>query len=398
MKQKNNELVLNHTPVFSKNLKVYEEGKRFIINQGGSRSSKTYSICQLLLYLLIKEKKSISVVRKSLPSLKSSVMKDFFDILKENNIYNESNHNKTENVYEFGNGSEIHFFSVDDEQKIRGRKHSILFLNEANELSFETFNQLAMRCEGAIFIDFNPSDIDNWIYKLLENNKEKAVLIKSTYKDNPFLSKEQVDYIENLINVDLNYYKIYALGEQPTNDARIFTHFKKYIELPENRQIDNITFGLDFGFNHPSVLVKSTFIGNQIYVEELLYKKGVLTKDLISELKLIINNEHIHKSIYCDFARPEIIEELRQNGFNAVNANKAVKEGIDYIKSKEIFIKETSENLWKESKLYCWKMESESIVDEPVKTNDDGMDALRYSIFSTKKKDAGKYDYEYAFI
>lgn len=395
MKKNNVELVLNHTPVFLKNLDAFEAGKRFIINQGGSRSSKTYSLCQLLLYLGLNSKLSISVVRKTLPSLKSSVMKDFFDILKDNNIYNEANHNKTENIYQFGNGSEIHFFSVDDEQKIRGRSHSMLFLNEANELSFEVFNQLVMRCKGAVFIDFNPSDTEHWIYDLLTTNPDKSILIKSTYKDNPFLKKDQIDYIENLISVDENFYKIYALGERPISQSRIYTHFKKYIDEPARGLI---SFGLDFGYNHPTALVRINNLNDKIYCKELIYESKLTTPDLIVKMNEVISDDERGCVIYCDSARPETIEELKRAGFNCVSANKNVKDGIDYLKSKQIFISDDSTNLWKESKLYSWKTNGSTIEDEPVKAYDDGLDALRYGIYSSRSSTNSKFDYEFVFI
>lgn len=390
------ELQLDVTPVFERNFEAYTKGNRFIVNQGGSRSSKTYSLCQLLLYLGICAPISISVVRKSLPSLRSSVMRDFFEILKEHKLYNENNHNKTENSYSFGNGSEIHFFSVDDEQKIRGRKHDILFLNEANELSFEIFNQLVLRCSGAVFLDFNPSDTEHWIYELLADKNHKSTLIKSTYKDNPFLPKEQIDYIENLINVDQNYYLVYALGERPVSETRIYTHFKKFVDVPPVQ--NDIVFGLDIGFNHPTALVKVFNSGGKVYVQEVVYQSKLTTSDLIAQMNQLLSDSERVKTIYVDSARPDVIEELNRAGFDAKPANKNVKDGIDYIKSLEVYIHIDSLNLWKESKLYSWQSKGNLILDEPVKLNDDGLDAVRYALYSSKKITSYKFNCEWVFI
>lgn len=393
----NNELVLDVTKVFDKNLNAYMDGYRFIINQGGSRSSKTYSICQLLLYIAIQQKVTISVVRKSLPSLKASVMKDFFEILQTHKLYNPNNHNKTDNIYDFGNGSEIRFFSTDDEQKIRGQKHNILFLNEANELSFEIFNQLVMRCTGAVFIDFNPSDSEHWVYELLVDTTKRTHFIKSTYKDNRFLTKDQIEYIEQLINVDENLYRVYCLGERPTNQTRIYSHFKRFIDLPSNAT--NTTFGLDFGFNHPTALVKVQYTpDNKVYCQEVIYESQLTTSDLISKMNSLISEQERFKPIYCDSARPEVIEELKRAGFNAKPADKSVKDGIIYVKSREIYISDTSVNLWRESKLYSWKSQGNLILDEPVKLNDDLLDSLRYALYSSKKKGNGKWSLDYVFI
>ena len=378
-------LNLEHTPVFKRNWELlYDESIRFIFNQGGSRSSKTYSLCQLIIvYCLMNENKGVSIIRKSFPSLRASIMRDFFQIMKELNIYDERNHSKTEHIYNFDNGSWIEFFSADDEQKLRGRKRDILFCNEGNELKFDEFNQLVMRTTGKILVDFNPSDTEHWIYDIIK--QDNSALIKSTYKDNPFLGKEQIEYIENLINVDENYYKVYALGERPISQSRIYSHFKQYIDLP---QFDDFCYGLDFGYNHPSALILTRFKDNKVFVEELIYESKLTTSDLIKmmlDLKLDRN-----KPIYCDSARPEVIEEIRRAGFyKATTAKKNVKEGIDKVKSMEIFIHSESLNIWKEHKLYSWKSIKDVILDEPVKENDDALDALRYAVYSHLKSNKG---------
>jgi phage terminase large subunit len=382
------ELQINHTSVFSKNLNEYESGKRFIINQGGSRSSKTYSIVQLLIFLcLTNPNLKVSIIRKSFPSLRGSVLKDFIEIMEDLNLYKESNHNKTEQSYKFFNGSYLEFFSIDNPQKVRGRKRDICYCNEANELDFEDFQQLSLRTNKCLFIDFNPSDTEHWLYDLLKD--ERSILIKSTYKDNNYLSKEIVQEIENLINVDENYYKIYALGERPISTSRIYSHFKQYIDEP---QIDDWCYGLDIGYNHFMALIKIKYVGEKIYANELIYESKLTISDLMFKIKDLVSDK---QPIYVDSARPDVIEELRRAGFNAKPSNKQVKEGIDYIKSKEIYIHSESVNLWREYKLYSWKSKGDQIFDEPIKMNDDGLDALRYGIFTHKKK---KFNSEYTKI
>jgi len=372
------QLKINHTDVFKWNWdELNKDDNRFILNQGGSRSSKTYSLCQLLIvYCLTNPNISVSIVRKSFPSLRASILRDFINILIELEIYNINNHNKTENTYKFDNGSFVEFFSCDDEQKLRGRKRDILYCNEGNELSFDEFNQLVLRTSGKVFIDFNPSDTEHWIYDLLK--QDKVCLIKSTFRDNPFLSKNEIEYIENLINVDENYYKIYNLGERPISSSRIYTHFKKYIDEVDG---EDFCYGLDFGYQHPTCLVKCQFNGNKVYVKELLYKSGLTISDLINEIKSLGLDKN--KYIYCDSARPEIIEELRRSGFTrATSSNKNVKQGIDKVKSMEVYINYESINLWKEFRLYSWKTINDKITEEPIKLNDDGLDAMRYAIFT----------------
>lgn len=374
-------LDLKHTPVFTKNWNlINDENIRFIFNQGGSRSSKTFSLIQIVIvYCLTNENKGVSIVRKSFPSLRASIMRDFFSIMKDMNLYDEKRHSKTENIYTFENGSWVEFFSADDEQKLRGRKRDVLLCNEGNELSFDEFNQMVMRTTGKVLVDFNPSDTDHWIYDII--NQDNSALIKSTYKDNPFLGDDQVEYIENLINVDENYYKIYALGERPISTTRIYSHFKQYVDEIVG---DDIVYGLDFGFNHPTALVECKFIGNKVYVKEIIYENKLTTTDLV--LKMNELNIRRDKPIYCDSARPEVIQELNRAGWNkAQKSDKNVKPGIDAVKSREIYIHYESVNIIKESKLYSWKTSKDDILDEPVKLNDDAMDAMRYAIFSRKK-------------
>ena len=382
-----NELQIDHTVVFSRNLNNYNKGKRFIVNQGGSRSSKTYSIVQLLIFLcLTTPKLQVSVVRKSFPSLRGSVLRDFIEIMNNLNLYNVENHNKTEQVYTFTNGATMEFFSIDTAQKVRGRKRDVCYCNEANELDFDDFQQLSLRTTKTLFLDFNPSDNEHWLYDLLKD--DRSILIKSTYLDNTFLGEDIIKEIENLINVDENYYKIYALGERPIPHTRIYTHFKQFDLLPP---VDDFCYGIDFGYNHPIALLKVNFCDKDIYVEELLYKSNLTSQDLIREM----NNLGIDKKkyIYADYARPEIIEDLRRAGYNMKEAVKDVKEGIMSVKMKKVFISKDSLNTWKEFKSYSWKTNKEQILDEPVKLFDDAMDALRYAIYTTDKR--GRYDKKY---
>jgi phage terminase large subunit len=368
------ELDIKVTPVYGKNLDAIENDSiRFVVNQGGSRSSKTYSICQMLIVYALTNKTTISIVRKSFPALRGSVMRDFFEILDGLGLYNEANHHKGENLYRFSNGSTIEFFSVDDAQKLRGRKRHILYCNEANELTFEDFQQLNMRTTNKFIVDYNPSDNYSWVYGLLE--KPNSILIKSTYKDNPFLEKDIIKEIENLINVDEGYYRVYALGEQAVLANTIYTHYK----IEDFQQGEDTWFGLDIGFNHPMALVEITAIDSVIYAKERIYESNMTIPDLLkrfSELGIPKGKE-----IFVDSARPDVIEDLRRAGFNAKLSNKSVKEGIDAVKSLGLVIDKGSHNLIKELRNYKWKKMGDQILDEPVKLWDDACDALRYVVF-----------------
>lgn len=383
-------LEVKMTNVFVKNWEaLIGNTYKIILNQGGTRSSKTYSIVQcLIVYCIQNPKVSVSMVRISLPMLKRSIIRDFISIMNDMKLYDVSKHNKTEQIYTFSNGSSVEFLSADSVDKLKGPGRDILVLNEATELSKEVYLQLSMRTRGKIIIDFNPEDNDHWVYDLI--NKPESILIKSTYKDNPFLPQSQIDTIEDMINVDENYYKTYVLGERPTSGSRIYTHFKQYSDEIDS---NNYVYGLDFGFNHPCALVKTTVDGNKVYVKEEIYQSKMTTSDLVERMEQLGIDKR--KYIYCDSARPEVIEELRRAGYTrATKSDKSVKAGIDKVKSMEIFINVNSENLWKEYRLYSWKTHNDTILDEPVKLNDDGMDAMRYAVHTYNK--GGGYNPFYA--
>lgn len=380
-------LNIQATPIFKKNWEALADPKlRYIINEGGARSSKTFSILQCLIVSALKTKGiSISIVRASFPSLRGSIMRDFIEILHTLNLYSEKNHNKTEHVYQFDNGSKVEFFSTDSEQKLRGRKRDILYCNEANELTEDVFLQLKIRTTGKIIMDWNPSDDDHFLYNICKG--DDAILIKSTYKDNPFLSDSLVKELENLINADEQYYKIYVLGERPTKTTRIYTHFKYTQEDHLFDSWDDISYGLDLGYNDPCVLTEIKYKGDKIYVKELLYENKLTTGDLINKLNGLVDKS---KPIYSDH-RPEVIEEIKRGGFNVIGAEKNIKGGIDYLKTKEIWIHSDSLNLIRESKMYSWKLRKDgTISDEVVDYDNHGMDSLRYGIYSHRSK---KVDY-----
>lgn len=375
-------LDIEATPVFEQNYSAWNNPEfKTIINQGGSRSSKTYSIVQVLIIIaLTKPNTQISIVRKSFPSLRGSVMRDWKEIMHALDVYEDKNHQKTEYIYNFPNGSTIEFFSLDDAQKVRGRKRDILYCNEANEIDLESWVQLKMRTTGKVFIDYNPSELEHWAYELI--NQPDSILIKSTYKDNPFLSKEQIKYIEDLIKVDEGYYKVYALGERMAPQALVYTHFVKYDNLPLESEIMDRSYGIDIGFNHYTAFIEVVFAtDNRLYIRELFYEAGKTAEDIVNLVSQ--SNYDRTKMIYVDSARPDIIESLRRKGIRASLSDKRVKEGIDFIKSKQVLIYINSENLWRESKMYSWGEKKDgTITDEIVKKWDDGLDAMRYAAFT----------------
>lgn len=365
------------TNVFGRNLDAFNSDKRLIINQGGSRSSKSFSIVQLAICIAYQQKVSISMVSCAFPHLRRGVMRDFILIMENWGLYNPEHHTKTEHLYRFPNGSYIEFFSVDNALKVRGPGRDILFINEANLIDFDTFTQLAMRTKQKIFIDFNPAEEFNYIYEKLEP-REDAILIKSTYKDNPFLPHEQVKEIENLRNVDENFWRIYGEGERGHSEGVIYTHWKPYSTTHGGR----CAYGLDFGYNNPSALVRVTENDDDLYWQEEIYQSGLTTNDLIPMIKQIVKP---HEPVYCDSAEPDRIKDLQRAGIKALPANKNVKEGIDFVKSRKLFVHNQSANMLKEIKSYKFATKQKGMSEEPLKLNDHAMDAGRYASISFKK-------------
>ena len=360
------------TAIFEKNYEAILGDKRFIINEGGSRSSKTYSLCQLMIiYCLQNNNKVVSVIRKTFPALRATVLRDFIEILKEIGLYKQEAHNKSEHIYTFANGSMVEFFSVDDEQKIRGRKRDIAWCNEANELYFDDFNQLNLRTEDKLIFDYNPSDSASWLYEL---PGDESIKIKSTYRDNPFLPDSIKAQIEDLKRTDEALYQIYALGEKAISKSNIYSNWSFVAHRPS--RFVKYVYGLDFGYNHPSALMRVYYCDNDIYIEPVIYESYLTTTMLIEKLNTLGIEQTV--TILADYSRPEIIQEMNIAGYDVQNANKVVKKGIDNLKTFGVICQD-DKAIRREYENYKWKKIGDQILDEPIKLFDDAMDAIRYA-------------------
>lgn len=360
--------------------KAYKAGYRIIANQGGTRSGKTYTINQLLIALALKEKLSVSVTSVAFPHLRRGAMRDWRQIMETSCLYDPNSHVRTEQVYNYPNGSYTEFFSSDNNLKVRGPGRDILFFNEVNLTDFDTFTQLMLRTRKCSFIDFNPADEFHWIYDNILTRSD-CYFIKSTYLDNPFLPHEQVKEIENLKNVDENFWRIYGEGERGHSEGVIYTHWKSFQGTTNGVNC----YGLDFGYNNPTSLVRVTERDQDLYWKEEIYQSHLTTADLIPMIKQIVKP---YETVYCDAAEPDRIEELKRAGVKAVAANKNVKDGIDFVKSRKLFIDSGSPNLLKEIKSYKYIDQGKRKGNEPevpLKLNDHAMDAGRYASISFKK-------------
>jgi len=363
--------------------------KRISVFQGGTRSAKTYNILiWIIIYLCQNRGKIVTICRETLPSLRGTAMRDFFEILESVKLYNVKSHNKTNNEYTL-NGNLVEFISIDESQKIRGRKRHILFINEANEINKEAWLQLAFRTKEKIILDYNPSDEISFIYDDILTRDDCELFI-STYLDNPFLEKELVEEIERLKLTDENYWNIYGLGQRGKSLEKIYTHWINNKPFPGT--FDETIYGLDFGFNNPSALVEYSIKDQCVYITELLYESGLTNNDLIRKLEILIPNKNNY--IYADCAEPARIEEIQRMGFNVYPADKSVKDGIDFIKTQRLFLNPSSVQLKKEFQSYSWKKNKDGVIlDEPIKFNDHLPDAVRYAGYTHSKNIAPTITY-----
>ncbi len=383
-------LNLKGTIVLQKNLNATT---RIVVNQGGTRSSKTYSLAQLIILKALQEQgKVYTICRKTLPALKGTAYRDVMSILEQHNLYNPDNHNKSELTYRLNN-NDIEFISVDMPQKIRGRKRNVLWLNEANEFSFEDWVQLSLRTTENIYLDFNPSDPYSWIYDNVMN-REDCTFIKSTYLDNPFLPKETIKEIERLRDLDSNYWKIYGLGDMAQPTETIFRQFEIANSVPSEASL--IAIGMDFGYsNDPTAIAEVYKLNDDLYINELIYSKGLTNQDIAEKLREL--NITRQTEIIADSAEPKSIEELHRLNFNIKGAKKgadSINMGIDILRRFKIHITKNSINTLNEFKFYKWLTDKNGhIVNKPATNQQDHLiDAVRYvALNKLMTNHSGKY-------
>ena len=366
---------------------LLESNSRVTQHIGGTRSGKTYAILQYVIVEGLKSPQIITVVRRTIPSLKRTVIKDFTDILKGIGIWNEDNFNISDRTYRLGD-STIQFINSDDPEKLRGLKSDLLVVDEASELDEESYFQLRIRTSGKIILAYNPTiSPQHWLRKM--QDCERFV---TTYKDNPYLPADMVKAIEELQHTNDKQWKIYGQGEFAANDKAIFE-----FELVNVINGEFIAFGFDVGYsNDPSSLVAIYKEGNELYLEELLYEKALVTSDIVDKFrKLEIDKSH---EIFCDSSEPRLIEEIYRSGFNikpVVKGPDSIRFGIGVMKNYKIKILRTSQNLINEMYAYQYITDKYGYVtDKPEGGLDHAIDAARYACMmklSVKAQRKGTY-------
>lgn len=374
--------MIQTTKVYKEITNALDNGYNVISEQGGARSSKTYNtVLFLIVYLLEHPNTLLSIVRATLPAIKGSVYRDFEDILQRMKLWNVRAYNKSEMIYSFANGSEVEFFSTDQEQKLRGRKRNILFVNEANELSFMEWKQLKMRTTQFCILDYNPSFSDeHWLNEL--NKEEKTYHFVTTYRDNPFLERTIIDEIESYKRSNASLWRVYGEGLQAVIEGAVYPEFEIVDDVPPSKRR---WVGMDLGFtNDPTAIVEVTEWqddnGKYLYLDEIAYQTGLVTGDIIHILKQFAAD----KKIICESADPRMIEEIHRAGLNIHPVRKyagSIQAGISKTLEYRLRVTKRSRNIAKELKNYTYMQDKNGKwLNQPIDCFNHACDAFRYVV------------------
>ena len=355
---------------------------RIKVIQGGSSAGKTIAILILLIDKCIKNPKlEVSVVSESIPHLRRGALKDFLKIMKDTGRFIPQNYNKSLLRYEFTNGSYMEFFSADSEEKLRGGRRTILYVNECNSIDYESYLQLAIRTSGEIFLDYNPSQ-KFWVNTELigQPNTDFIVL---TYKDNEALPNEVVMMLEHnrekakTSSYWDNWCKVYLDGLTGQIEGTIFTDYEVIDKIPDEARL--LGYGMDFGYStDPLALIALYKYNDSIIADEILYQKGLLN----SECSKLMKDMKVMGEIYADSAEPKSIAEIKKYGFNIKPVEKgsdSVNYGIQVLQQQHIYITKRSTNLLEELQKYMWKKSKDGGYENtPIDAYNHAIDALRY--------------------
>lgn len=397
------------TTTLEKTRALFDNGKyRIIAEQGGTSAGKTVSILWILLdYALTHSDKVVSIVSDSFPNLRKGAMRDLLSICRETNVLEVATWNKTESTLMLPNGTIVEFFSTDMLGAL-GARRDVLYVNEANRISWDTFSQLEVRTREKIVIDFNPVN-EFWAHtELIKSGRKDVAYLKTTYLDNEALDKATVDAIEARRGDETsNWWRVYGLGEIGSLEGNVYEGWTKLDEVPEEARL--VRYGLDFGFLNDETAMVAVYElpdgtkevidqseniqaveaegkARGLCLEEIIYQKGILG----SQYGEILMSHNIDPSvlIVADGARPEIIAEIKKAGFRCIAADKSagsVKRGIDRVQQRKISY--IGQNIEREFLTYAWRKKKSTgeTLDEPQDGNDHLMDAIRYAIDDLKR-------------
>jgi phage terminase large subunit len=364
--------------------KILNLKKRIKIIQGGTSAGKTFGILPVLIDRAARtEGIEISVVAETIPHLRRGALKDFLKIMKWTGRFFEDRFNKSLLRYEFANGSVIEFFSADDSSKLRGARRDILYINECNNVTFDAYNELAIRTRKEVYLDFNPAN-EFWVHTELKDEPDSDFLIL-TYKDNEALDQSIVEQIEK--NRDkaktssywANWWKVYGEGQLGMLEGVVFSNWKTIDTIPKEARLLGI--GLDFGYtNDPTAIIEIYAYNGQRIVNELVYQNGLVNSEIAKRLpKNVI--------VYADSSEPKSIEEIRRLGITIKGVTKgkdSINYGIDVMQRQDYLVTNQSVDLIKELRSYIWDTDKTGRrLRKPIDFNNHAIDALRYHEMET---------------
>ena len=364
--------------------KILNLKKRIKIIQGGTSAGKTFGILPVLIDKAARhEGIEISVVAETIPHLRRGALKDFLKIMKWTGRFFEDRFNKSLLRYEFANGSVIEFFSADDSSKLRGARRDILYINECNNVTFDSYNELAIRTRKEVYLDFNPAN-EFWVHTELKDEPDSDFLIL-TYKDNEALDQSIIDQIEKnkekakTSTYWANWWKVYGEGQLGMLEGVVFSNWKQIDTIPKEAKLLGI--GLDFGYtNDPTAIIEIYNYNGQRIVNELSYQTGLLNSDIA---KLLPKNV----VVYADSSEPKSIDEIKRYGITIKGVTKgkdSINYGIDVIQRNEYLVTSNSQNLIKELRSYVWDTDKQGKrLNKPIDFNNHAIDAFRYHEMET---------------
>jgi phage terminase large subunit len=356
--------------------KVFELSKRIRFVNGGTSSSKTISILMWLIdYAQSHEGELLSVVSESLPHLKKGALRDFETIMKVHHYWNDELFNKTDFIYTFETGTRIEFFSADQPGKVHGPRRDVLYLNEANNVSYEIFTQLEIRTRKIIWVDSNPTH-EYWMYTEVMPNRD-VDFITVTYLDNEALEASIVEAIESRKN-NANFWKVYGLGQLGDAEDRIYKDWQIIDDIPHEARL--FRRGVDFGYtNDPTAIVDVYEYNGGLIVDEQCYQTGMLNRQIAETLKALPQVLTI-----ADSSEPKSIDEIKGYGVQIIGAEKgqgSVRQGINYLQGQKVSITKRSLNLIREYRNYFWMKDRDGkLLNEPDGGDDHALDAVRYAL------------------
>lgn len=363
--------------------RIFELKKRIRFIAGGTSASKTISILIWLIdYAQSVDNELISVVSETLPHLKRGAIRDFKSIMMQHSYWKDSQWNATDYTYTFETGTKLEFFSVDQPGKVRGPRRDILFLNEVNNISYDTYTQLEIRTKKIIWADYNPVS-EFWFYTELKD-QENVDFLTLTYKDNEALDKSIVEAIEAK-RTNKNFWQVYGLGQLGDAQGRIYTEWQIIDEIPHQARLERR--GIDFGYtNDPTAIIDVYKYNGGIILDELMYQKGLSNKQIAD----FINTQPTTLNI-ADSAEPKSIDELKSYGVNVIPATKgqgSVLQGIQKLQAQRVSITKRSINGIKEYRNYLWLEDKDgTIINTPSDIWNHFLDGARYAVSTINNED-----------